>query len=85
MVEWKCLQPDKLAIVSQAATAEDEWKFSHKVFTNFVDAMHGNIDGINKLNILTSYLIAPVNRLKSEKLNDDTISALKKFCVQSKT
>ena len=67
MVEWKCLQPDKLAIVPQAATAEDEWKFWRKVFTNFVDAMRGNNDGINKLNILTAYLIAPVNKSKLEE------------------
>ena len=28
--EWKCLQPEKLSINPNAATAEDEWKFWHK-------------------------------------------------------
>ena len=33
--EWKCLQPEKLAIDPNAVSAEDDWKFWYKTFTNF--------------------------------------------------
>ena len=37
--DWKCLQPEKLDINPNAQSAEDEWKFWLKTFTNFVHAM----------------------------------------------
>ena len=66
--EWKCLQPEKLSINLNAATAEDEWKFWHKTFTNYIEAMPRGENALNKLNLLTAYLTAPVYKLICELL-----------------
>ena len=61
--DWKCLQPEKLFINPNAATAEDEWKFWHKTFTNYIKAVPRGKNALNKLNLLTAYLTAPVYKL----------------------
>ena len=69
--EWKCLQSEKLAIDPNAVSAEDDWKFWYKTFTNFVAAIPQGDNAINKLNILTAYLTAPIYKLISEEITYD--------------
>ena len=69
--EWKCLQPEKLAIDSNAVSAEDDLKFWYKTFINFVTAMPQGDNAIDKLNILTAYLTAPIYKLISEETTYD--------------
>ena len=54
--ELKCLQPEKLSFDPNAASAEDEWKFWYKTFTNFVEAMPRGDNALNKLSLLTAHL-----------------------------
>ena len=83
--EWKCLQPEKLSINPNAATAEDEWKFWHKTFTNYIEAMPRGENALNKLNLLTAYLTAPVYKLICEETTyDDAITALENLFVKPK-
>ena len=83
--EWKCLQPEKLAIDPNAVSAEDDWKFWYKTFTNFVAAMPQGDNAINKLNILTAYLTAPIYKLISEETTyDGAIATLQTLFVKPK-
>ena len=83
--EWKCLQPEKLSINPNAATAEDKWKFWHKTFTNYNEAMPRGENALNKLNLLTAYLTAPVYKLICEETTyDDAITALENLFVKPK-
>ena len=83
--EWKCLQPEKLAIDPNAVSAEDDWKFWYKTFTNFVAAMPQGDNAINKLNILTAYLTAPIYKLISEETTyDGAIATLRTLFVKPK-
>ena len=65
--DWKCLQPEKLDINPNAQSAEDEWKFWLKTFTNFVNAMPRGENALDRLNVLTAYLTAPIYKLIQEE------------------
>ena len=81
--EWKCLQPKKLAIDPNAVSAEDDWKFWYKTFTNFVAAMPQGYNAIDKLNILTAYLTAPIYKLISKETTyDGAIATLRTLFVK---
>ena len=81
--QWKCLRPEKLAIDPHAKSAEDEWKFWHKTFTNFIEAMPGGDGALDKLTVLTAYLTSPIYKLISEETNyDDAMAALEKLFVK---
>ena len=83
--EWKCLQPEKLAIDPDATSAEDEWKFWYKTFSNFVAAMPQDDGAIDKLSVLTAHLTAPIYKLVSEETTyDGAINALKNLFVKPK-
>ena len=43
--KWKCLQPKKLAVDRNATSAEDDWQFWFKTFTNFMNAMPSGKSG----------------------------------------
>ena len=83
--EWKCLQPEKLSINPNAGTAEDEWKFWHKTFTNYIQAMPRGENALNKLNLFKAYLTAPVYKIIcGETTYDDAITALENLFVKPK-
>ena len=83
--EWKCLQPEKLAIDPNATSAEDDWKFWYKTFSNFIAAMPQGDDALDKLSVLTAYLTAPIYKLVSEETTyDGAITALKNLFVKPK-
>ena len=81
--QWTCLQPKKLAINPYVESAEDEWKFWHKTFTNFIEAMPEGDGALDKLTVLTAYLTSPIYKLISEETNyDDAMAALEKLFVK---
>ena len=83
--EWKCLQPEKLAIDPNATSAEDDWKFWYKTFSNFITAMPQGDDALDKLSVLTAYLTAPIYKLvREETTYDGAITALKNLFVKPK-
>ena len=84
-LEWICLQPEKLAIDHNAVSAEDGWEFWYITSTNFVAAMPWGDNAIEKLNILTAYLIASIYKLISEETTfDGTITTLRTLFVKPK-
>ena len=82
---WKFLQPKKLSVDPNSPTAENEWKFWLKTFTNFVEAMPAG-EGeaqINKLNVLTAYLTAPIYKVIAEETtSDNAVAALRRLYVK---
>ena len=38
--EWKCLQPEKIAIDPNATSAEDDWKFWTKLSLTLLQLCH---------------------------------------------
>ena len=84
-MNWKCLEPEKLSLDLNSPTAEDEWKFWLKTFTNFVEAMPAG-EGeaqINKLNVLTAYLTAPIYKVIAEETTYDNVAvALRRLYVR---
>ena len=83
-MNWKCLEPEKLSLDLNSPTAVDEWKFWLKTFTNFVEAMPAG-EGeaqINKLNVLTAYLTAPIYKVIAEETTyDNVVAALRRLYV----
>ena len=81
--DWKCLQPEKLDINPNAQSAEDEWKFWLKTFTNFVNAMPRGENALDRLNVLTAYLTAPIYKLIQEETTyEGAIEALEQLFVK---
>ena len=82
---WKCLQPEKISVDPNSPTAEDEWKFWLKTFINFVEAVPAG-EGeapINKLNVLTAYLTAPIYKVIAEETTyDNAVAALRRLYVK---
>ena len=82
---WKCLQPEKLSVDPNSPTSKDEWKFWLKTFTNFVEVMptgEGEAQ-INKLNVLTTYLTAPIYKVIAEETTyDNAVAALTRLYVK---
>ena len=79
------MQPEKLSVDPNSPTAEDEWKFWLKTFTNFVEAMPAG-EGeaqIDKLNVLTAYLTAPIYKVIAEETTyDNAVAALRRLYVK---
>ena len=80
------MQPEKLPVDTNSPTAEDEWKFWRKTFINFVEAMlagEGEAQ-INKLNVLTAYLTAPIHEVIAEETTyyDNAVAALRRLYVK---
>ena len=83
--EWKCLQPEKLAIDPNATSAENDWKFWYKTFSNIVAAMQQGDGAIDKLSGLTAHLTAPIYKLVSEETTyDAAITTMKNLFVKPK-
>ena len=82
---WKCLQPEKLSVDLKSPTAEDEWKYWLKTFTDFVEAMPAG-EGeaqINELNVLAAYLTAPIYKLiVKETTYDNAVAVLRRLFVK---
>ena len=80
---WKCLEPEKLAIDPSTETAEDDWKFWLKTFTNFVEAMPQSEQELNRLTLLTVYLTARTYKLiANETTYDGAINTLRNIYVK---
>ena len=76
----KFLQPEKLAIDPSSSSAEDDWKFCFKTFSNFINALPGGENALNKLDVLTSHLTAPLYKLIQEETTyERAIETLKFF------
>ena len=64
----KFLQPEKLAIGPNSSSAEDDWKFWFKTFSNFINALPGGENALKKLDVLTAHLTAPLHIETLQKL-----------------
>ena len=59
----KFLQPEKLTTEPSSSSAEDDWKFWFKTFSDFINALPGSENALKKLHLLTAYLTAPLYKL----------------------
>ena len=79
----KFLQPEKLAIDPSSSSAEDDWKFWFKTFSNFINALPGVENTLNKLDVLTAHLTAPLYKLIQEETTyERAIETLQKIFVK---
>ena len=79
----KFLQPEKLAIDPGISSAEDDWKFWFKTFSNFINVLPGGENALKKLDVLTAHLTAPLYKLIQEGTTyERAIEALQKLFVK---
>ena len=79
----KFLQPEKLAIDPSSSSAEDDWKFWFKTFSNFINALPGGENALKKLDVLTAHLTAPLYKLIQEETTyERAIGTLQKLFVK---
>ena len=79
----KFLQPEKLAIDPSSSSAEDDWKFWFKTFSNFINALPGGENALKKLDVLTAHLTAPLYKLIQEVTTyERAIEMLQKIFVK---
>ena len=63
----KFLQPEKLPIDPSSSSAEDDWKFWFKTFTNSINVLPGGENALKKIDVLTTHLTAPLYKLIQEE------------------
>ena len=79
----KFLQPEKLVIDRSSSSAEDDWKFWFKTFSNFINELPGGKNAIKKLDVLTAHLTAPLYKLVLEETTyERAIERLQKLFVK---
>ena len=82
-VNLKFLQPEKLAVDPSSSSAENDWKFWFKTFSNFINALSGGENALKKLDVLTAHLTAPLYKLILEETTyKRAIEMLQKFFVK---
>ena len=81
----KFLQPENLAIDPSSSSAEDDWKFWFKTFSNFINALPGGENALKKLDVLTAHLTAPLYKLIQEETTyERAIETLQKLFVKTR-
>ena len=86
----KFLQPEKLAIDPSSSSADDDWKFWFKMFSNFINVLPGGevrmvFCAVQKLDLLTTHLTIPLHKLIQEETTyERVIETLQKLFVKQK-
>ena len=79
----KFFQSEKLAIDPSSLSAEDDWKFWFKTFSDFINALPGGENALKKLDMLTAHLKAPLYKLIQEETTyERAIETLQKLFVK---
>ena len=79
----KFLQPEKFVIDPSSSSAEDDWKFWFKTFSNFINELPGGKSAIKKLDVLTAHLTVPLYKLVLEETTyERVIERLQKLFVK---
>ena len=79
----KFLQSEKFVIDPSSSSAEDDWKFWFKTFSNFINELPGGKSAIKKLDVLTAHLTVPLYKLVLQKTTyERVIERLQKLFVK---
>ena len=79
----KFFQSEKLAIDPSSSSAEDDWKFWFKMFSDFINALPGGENALKKLDMLITHLKAPLYKLIQEETTyERAIETLQKLFVK---